>query len=433
VLLFAYHLAWTLFVVFLLPFLPLLKNHRVVQRLVSDLPGRRIEGETIWIHALSVGEVLSALPLVEYLRKRFPGEKIAFTVTTRQGMEIARRELDSEVEILLPLPLDFWWSMLRVIRHVRPKLFILVETDLWPGLMQHLAVRGIPAVLVNGRVSPRTLKSYRRFHFFLRKVLERFAACLMQTELDSARLLKTGISSEKVRSLGNIKFDRAHTPMNENERRGWLEAFGLSDSDTVWLAGSTHRGEEKIIIEIFQQIRSSFPRLRLIIAPRRVERAEEVQRLVESKGLTVARKTAITNRPPPFDVLVLDTMGELGRVYGIACISFVGGSLVPEGGHNLLEPASFGCPVLFGPHTDDFKIMAEVLLEAGGGVRVHDAQQLSQAVGALLSYPEERARVGARARRFVDSNRGALERVMDEIAVFLCRRKRVIAHRERRE
>lgn len=415
-LLFVYHLAWTLFVIPLLPFLPLLRTHRLLRRLAFDLPGRGIEGKTIWIHALSVGEVLSALPLVESIRKRFPREPIAFTVTTRQGMEVARRELQGEVQMLLPMPLDFWWAMLRLIRHLQPKLFILVETDLWPGLTDHLARRNIPAVLVNGRVSPRTLRSYRRFRFFIGKVLERFRVCLMQTELDRARLLETGIPAEKVKSLGNIKFDREHTPMSEKERRDWLRAFGLSEEDKVWLAGSTHAGEEKIIIDIFEQIRSSFPLLRLLIAPRRRERAEEVQRLAEARGFTVVMRTAMpAGGPPSFDVLVLDTVGELGRLYAIACVSFVGGSLVPEGGHNLLEPASFGCPVLFGPHTDDFKTMAEALLEAGGGMRVHDAQQLSHAVLALLSNPAKRDRMGASARRFVEGNRGALERVMNEL------------------
>ena len=403
----------------LLPFLPLLKTHRLVRRLAFDLPDRGIEGKTIWIHALSVGEVLSALPLVASIRQRFPEEQIAFTVTTRQGMEIARRELKGEVQMLLPMPLDFWWSMLRMIRHTRPKLYILVETDLWPGLMDHLARRNIPAVLVNGRVSPRTLKSYRRFRFFIRKVLDRFRACLMQTEWDRARLLETGIPPAKVKSLGNIKFDREYPLMTERESRDWLEAFGLSDEDPVWLAGSTHAGEEKIIIDVFEQIRSSFPNLRLLIAPRRLERAEEVRNLAATRGFTVLMRTAIPASRPPFDVCVLDTMGELGRIYAIAWVSFVGGSLVREGGHNLLEPASFGCPVLVGPHTDDFKIMAEALLEAGGGMRVRDAQQLSKAVLDLLSDPGRRVRMGASARRFVESNRGALERVMNELGCLM--------------
>jgi 3-deoxy-D-manno-octulosonic-acid transferase len=418
VLLFAYHLAWTLFMLALLPFFPLLKSHRLVQRLAFHLPAPKMEGATIWIHALSVGEVLSALPLVHSLKRRFPGENIAFTATTRQGMETARRELEGEVKMLLPLPLDFWWSMARMIDHLNPKLFVLVETDLWPGLLDLLDRRNIPAVLVNGRVSPRTFRSYRRFRFFIRKVLDRFDACLMQTELDQARLLETGTAGEKVKSLGNIKFDRDRAPMDEKERRDWLETLGLSHEDLVWLAGSTHRGEEKTVIEIFDQIKRSFPRLRLVIAPRRLERAEEVRSLAENRGLTAVMRTAAATRPS-FDVLVLDTMGELSRIYGIASVSFVGGSLVPEGGHNLLEPAGFGCPVLYGPYTDDFKIMAELLLEAGGGIRVRDAEQLSQAVRALLSDPEERVRIGAKAMRFVESNRGALYRVVNEIAVFL--------------
>lgn len=422
-LLFLYHFAWTLCLIPLLPFLPWLKTHRLVRRLALDLPARAAKGETIWIHALSVGEVLSALPLVEAISQRFPAENIAFTVTTRQGMEIARRKLSSRVQMLLPMPLDFWWSMLRMIRHIRPKLFILVETDLWPGLLNHLAKRKIPAVLVNGRVSPRTLKSYRKFRFFISKVLDGFRACLMQTALDRARLLQTAIAAEKVKSLGNIKFDRDYAPVNEKERRDWLEAFGLSEEDPIWVAGSTHPGEEEAVIEVFRQMQPAFPGLRLIIAPRRLERAEEVRRLAQTRGLTVVMRTAITPGSPSFDVIVLDTMGELGRLYAIAHISFVGGSLVPEGGHNLLEPASFGCPVLFGPHTDDFKIMAEDLIEAGGGIRVSDAEQLSQAVRALLSDPQERLRIGENASRFVESNRGALERVVNEIEVFLSPRR----------
>lgn len=418
-LLFAYHLAWTFFFLFLLPFLLLLRRHRLARRIAFKPPARRIEEGTIWIHALSMGEVLSAIPLVESIRRRFPKEKIVFTVTTRQGMEIARQELEGKVHLLLPLPLDFWWSMLRMIRHVRPKLFILVETDLWPGLLHHLARKGIPSVLVNGRVSPRTLKSYSRFPLFVRRVLGLFHACLMQSELDRLRLLATGIKQESVRTVGNIKFDRDHTPVSERERRDWLEAFGLSEDDPVWLAGSTHRGEEKTILHTFESLRLPYPKLRLIIAPRRTERVEEVQRLFQSHGLKAMRRTALKPKGPSYDALILDTVGELGRVYGIAWISFVGGSLVPEGGHNLLEPASFGCPVLFGPHMADFKVMAELIIEAGGGIQVRDQRELLRAVQDLLSHPEKRKAVGEKARRFVNGNRGALDRVMDELAISL--------------
>jgi 3-deoxy-D-manno-octulosonic-acid transferase len=409
-----YHLAWTFFVVLLLPFIPLLKSHRIVRRLAVDLPARYGDDRTIWVHALSVGEVLSALPLIRSLRKEVPQYNLVFTVTTRQGIEIARRETEQDVQVLL-MPLDFWWSMLRVIRYVRPRLFILVETDLWPGLIAHLARRGITMVLVNGRVSPRTMRSYKRFRFFTRRMLGRFTLCLMQSGLDRARLLETGIGEEKVKALGNIKFDQDDPAVEKNEGCRWRTKFNLSSEDTVWLAGSTHAGEEDVLLDIFKDIRSSFSRLRLIIAPRRPERSEEVRRLAENKGLKAQRRTGITSQTRPWEVLILDTIGELARVYSLAYISFVGGSLVPEGGHNLLEPASFGSPVLFGPHTEDFKAMAEILVEAGAGLRVPDARHLSFAVQDLLSSASKRNAMGMRARQFVENNRGALERVMTEI------------------
>jgi 3-deoxy-D-manno-octulosonic-acid transferase len=417
--LFAYHLAWTLFVLFLSPFIPLLREHRLVRRLAAVPPSQKKGGRTIWIHALSVGEVLSALPLIKALRKHFPAEELAFTVTTRQGMEIALRELKNDGLLLRPMPLDFWWPMLRTIRRIRPKLFILVETDLWPGLLDHLKRRGVRSILVNGRVSQSSLRSYRRFSFFFGKMLAAFHACLMQTELDRSRLLEAGIKAGKVRSLGNMKFDRDHSPMGEEERRDWLNAFNLSGDSEIWLAGSTHRGEEKAILDIFRNLRHSLPHMRLIIAPRHTERAEEIQRLAQSTGLKTAMRTSLTPRSPTYDVLILDTLGELSRVYGIACISFVGGSLVPEGGHNLLEPAGFGCPVLFGPHVEDFKTMAELILEAGGGMQVQNSEELHRAVLDLFSQPEKRTTVGAKARQFVESNQGAVARVTAAISEAL--------------
>jgi 3-deoxy-D-manno-octulosonic-acid transferase len=419
VILFAYHLAWTLFVLGLLPFIPLLRDHRLVQRLRASPPPCKEGGKTIWIHALSVGEVLSAVPLVKSLRKRFPSEELTFTATTRQGMEIAVRELGNDGLLLLPMPLDFWWPMLRMIRRIRPKLFILVETDLWPGLMDHLTRRGVKTMLVNGRVSPRTLNSYKRFRFFFGNMLGMFNACLMQTELDRKRLLETRIKTGKVRSLGNMKFDRDDLPMDEKERRDRFKAFNLTHNCEIWLAGSTHRGEEKTVLDIFKKIRLSFPHMRLIIAPRRTERSEEIQQLAQSQGLKTTMRTALTPRSSAYDVLILDTMGELSRVYGIATVSFVGGSLVPEGGHNLLEPASFGCPVLFGPHVEDFKNMAELILESGGGIQVQDPQQLLRAVVDLMSQPQKRNAMGVKAKQFVESNQGAVARVIAEISEIL--------------
>jgi 3-deoxy-D-manno-octulosonic-acid transferase len=240
-------------------------------------------------------------------------------------------------------------------------------------------------------------------------------SCMMQSDLDKDRLLQIGVEEEKVKTVGNIKFDRDWVPMNEEGYEYLLKALNLESQNEIWVAGSTHQGEEDIILDAYGRLRRFFPFLRLIIAPRRVERAEDINRLVTEKGFKAVLKTQIPMKGEPYEVLILDTIGELERIYGIAKISFVGGSLTPIGGHNLLEPASFGRPVLFGPHTDNFVLMSQLLIEAGGGRRVRDREDLFETVKALLSDPEQSNRMGQKAKAFVETSRGALGRVMENI------------------
>ncbi|MGD9318960.1 MAG: hypothetical protein PVH99_03310, partial [Desulfobacteraceae bacterium] len=209
--------------------------------------------------------------------------------------------------------------------------------------------------------------------------------------------------------------DRDWAPMGAEEYEHLLNALNLDSQNEIWVAGSTHPGEEHIILDAFGSLRRFFPFLRLIIAPRRVERAGDIKRLVMDKGSKAVLKTQIPTKGEPYEVLILDTMGELERIYGIAKITFVGGSLTPVGGHNLLEPASFGRPVLFGPHTDNFVLMSQLLIEAGGGRRVRDGEDLFETVKGLLSDPEQSNRMGRKAKKFVETSRGALERVMENI------------------
>jgi 3-deoxy-D-manno-octulosonic-acid transferase len=415
VFLFLYHFVWTAAVLAALPFILLTRPRRLLERLAPALPPAPPGDRRIWVHALSVGEVISAVPLIRSLKRHYPRRDIVFTVTTVQGMEIARKSLKGEVRFLLTLPLDFWWSAHRMVRFIRPALFILVETDLWPGLLLTLKKRGIRTLLVNGRISPRTLRSYRTLGTLARFLLNAFDRCLMQSEVDARRLLSIGIDSERVKTIGNIKFDSDWTPMSETEHKGWLDSLRIGPQDTVWVAGSTHEGEERLILDVFLRLLALFPGLRLIIAPRRIEEAENILRLGTGKGLRTALRTDLGTRGGPYDVLVLNTIGELGRIYGIGRISFVGGSLVPVGGHNLLEPAGFGCPVLFGPHTHNFVLMSQLLIEAGGGKRVKDSEDLFVSMKGLLSGPEELDVMGRKAGKFVDNNRGALNRVMDVI------------------
>jgi 3-deoxy-D-manno-octulosonic-acid transferase len=429
---------------------------RIVERLALRFPDSPPKKGGIWVHALSVGEVISALPLVDRLGRVFTGREIVFTATSAAGLAMAREKLDGKVSVVFPMPVDAWWCVRKVIDFVNPSVFVLVETDIWPALLTCLRRRGIRSILVNGRVSPRTFRSYKKAPFLVRKMFNPLYACLMQSDLDRDRLLQIGVEKYKVMTVGNIKFDREIAPMGDEERREWIDALGLEAVDgplgkricPVWVAGSTHSGEEEILLDAFKRLRISHPLLRLVLAPRDTGRSGDIITKARERGLRAVLRTRIENggvgckgqhakvrahiqvpasnsqptvphspsgNPNSYDVLVLDTMGELGRVYGLASVCFVGGSLVPVGGHNLLEPASFGIPVIFGPHTHNFVSMATALLEGEGGRRVQNGDELSAAVRDFLEDDEMRRRSGENARAFVESNRGALERVVRHI------------------
>jgi 3-deoxy-D-manno-octulosonic-acid transferase len=416
---FLYHFVWTFVLIFWVPIVLLLGKNRAFERLALRLPSAFLGEGNIWIHALSVGEVISALPLVKALGQKYPYKDIIFTATTSKGITIARNELEGKVKVLLTMPIDFWWCVRRTINFIKPSIFILVETDIWPGLLDYLRRRGVKSVLVNGRVSPRTLKSYQRFPFFTQMIFDRVDLCLMQSELDTQRLLKARIAPEKVTTVGNIKFDRDWTPMSQGERQELLSALSLKPEDLIWVAGSTHQGEEGVLLEVFKKLEVVFSALRLILAPRKTEQSDAILRQAQNMGLKTILKTDLPKNKDSYDAIILNTLGELGRIYGLSKVSFVGGSLVPIGGHNLLEPASFGCPVLFGPYTHNFDFMSKSLVEAGGGWRVQDGKDLYEAMRMLLEDGGMRTRMGRRAKEFFDGNRGALKQVVSHIEAYM--------------
>ncbi|MFC1533821.1 3-deoxy-D-manno-octulosonic acid transferase [Thermodesulfobacteriota bacterium] len=417
---FLYNLVWTLVFFLSIPFILFTRDWRLSERLGLHLPEIPPQRKKIWVHALSVGEVISALPLIRSIKQRYPSRSIVFTVKTFQGMKVARNESGDEVDALIPMPMDFWWSVGRIARSIRPSILILVETDIWPGLISHLKKRNINVVLINGRISPRTFRSYKRFRLFARMVLRDLELCLMQSDLDRGRLLEIGLPAEKIKTVGNIKFDRDWLPMGQKERDDWFDILNLRPENRVWVAGSTHEGEDEIVLETFKRLGVYFPELYLIIAPRKLERAEDIHRLSRNKGLKTLRRSDLgLGEDHHYQVLILDTIGELGRVYGLADVCFVGGSMVPVGGHNLLEPASFGCPVLFGIHTENFVLMSQLLIEAGGGKRVKDAEDLFLKIKWLLSDPRGSRRMGLRAKNFVQKNSGTVERVMEYIGGYI--------------
>ena len=391
--------------------MPFIRGGRLYERLQFGFSSIPPLNRPIWIHALSVGEVISSMPLVRALKESYPTGDIVFSVTTTQGMKLAREELEEEVSFFFPMPLDFWWSVRRVVNNINPSFFILVETDLWPGLLHYLKDRGIKALLINGRISPRTFRTYRKYKYFVRMMLNVFEFCLMQSDLDRERVLQIGVAEDRAVTVGNIKFDREWTPMGEEEHNTLAAAFNFGPDEIIWVAGSTHDGEEEIIFDVFLRLRSLFSEIRLIIAPRKINRAEEILKRGLGKGLNTVLKTELTG-VEAYDVLILNTIGELGRIYGLATMSFVGGSLVPIGGHNLLEPANFGRPVLFGPHMHNFVLMSQLLVESGGGRQVENREELFETMQQLLSNPKKMERMGEKAKGFVEMNRGALARVI---------------------
>jgi 3-deoxy-D-manno-octulosonic-acid transferase len=438
-----YHLLSILGFIIFSPVIYLFKNKRLCkERLGLNIPDYgQSAGGRLWVHALSVGEVLSAIPLLGALKNKYPTKEIVLSVKTSTGLDIARQKISDRVDYILPMPLDFWWSSRRMIRNINPILFIIIETDIWPGLISLLRKRGVKTILVNGRLSPQSEKSYRRWRFLIKYILQMLELALMQTEVDKYRIMKGGICENKVKVTGNIKFDRPLKPLDGSKRNKWLRLLNLKNR-IIWVAGSTHYPEEKIVFHIYNQIIRSFPNLSLIIAPREAHRFDEVYNLAKNCGLKVIRKTQLmgdsTVAPAPtsshgvgrsgrpektegrkYKVFILDTLGELGGVYGLADVAFVGGSLAPLGGHNLLEPAFFGIPVLFGPHTYNFTAMSELMIKYGGGKMVADELELMDAMVELLSQKTKRDEIGKQAKECVEQNQGAIDRVVGILKSYI--------------
>ena len=351
------------------------------------------------------------------LRERFPNKPIAFSCGTGQGLATAREKLGDQADAVFIRPLELPWAMRPVLQALRPGLAILVEGDLWPGWQWALAERGVPRMLVNGRVSPRTLRGYRRLGPLARELWRGFDLVLVQTATDQERLLSIGVSPAKVRVGGNLKFDSAPAALDESQRRALAEELGLAGR-TVLVAGSTHAGEEEPCLDAYVQLKERVPGLALLIAPREVERGGVVVRLAQERGLNAARLSQ-GSAPAGSQVVVLDMLGKLASAYALGAVSFVGGSLVSVGGHNLLEPAAQGVPAVFGPITHNFLEMAQELEAAGGGLRIQTGNELADAWGGLLADPRKARTMGQAALNFVDAHHGAVERTVQAAARLL--------------
>jgi len=378
--------------------------------------------DSIWIHAVSVGEALTARALAADLKERYPRLRLYLSTTTVAGQQVARRQLQ-QFDGIFYFPFDWTFIVRRTLGIVRPRIFVMMETEIWPNLLRVCRARGVKTVVINGRISARSYRRYRLIRPFFRRVLGDVDRFCMQSEESARRLVEIGAEPARVAVTGSLKFDSleaAAPSAHGRPRERVLRFFRLAPSRVAIVAGSTMRGEEAAVFRAFARVKASQPTALLIVAPRHPERFEEVERLARAAGfLTVRRSDLPIDAEPRADVVVLDTLGELARLYQVATAVFVGGSLVDSGGHNILEPAVFGKPIVFGPHMHNFKEIVATFLTNDAAVQVQTERDLEDAMVRLVTDPVGRARLGAAARALVEANRGAKEKTLAVIADLL--------------
>ena len=383
--------------------------------------GAQLPPGSIWIHAVSVGEVQASASLVTTLRERYPGIPVVVTTLTPTGATRAKT-LFKDLAQVRYVPFDLPGAVRRFFNRVQPRLAVIFETELWPNLYHQCGRRRIPLVLASARISSRSVNRYLRLRSLFRDALSRGVVVAAQGTADADRFKSLGADPERIHVTGNIKFDFS-VPLDLGERGGQLREF-YAAARPVWVAGSTHAGEEAIVLEAHRIVRSAHPRALLVLVPRHPPRFEEVASSLQQAGVRYVRRSECRGERAGAaaalaEVLLVDTLGELLDFYAAADVALVGGSLVPVGGHNLLEPAALGLPVLTGPYTANSAEIAKLLVERGAAQVVHNAEELGAGVALLLADAGERDRIGALGRDSVDRNRGALGKLLGLIEPLL--------------
>ena len=389
---------------------------RLGQRFGFGVP--RLTRPSLWIHAVSVGEVQAAVPLIRRLLHAYPEKQLVVTTVTPTGAARVRRVFGDRV-VHLYVPFETNGAVKRFFNRVRPTLAIIMETEIWPNLYNECGVRGIPLVLASARISPRSVKSYRRLVPLFREALSHGIVIAAQSEPDAERFRELGAAPERTFITGNLKFDIEVDPNHFDtgrELRDWLGA-----ERPVWIAASTHDGEEQQLLEAHRQIRKQHASALLVIVPRHPERFDELARTLRERGIGFVRRTAGDAVDAMTDVYLCDTMGEVMGFYAASDVAFVGGSLVPIGGHNLLEPAVLGKPLITGPHHFNSEDIAERLARSSACIVVQSADELAATVSALFADPARCRALGARARAVLDSNRGALDELLSLLEPLISR------------
>ncbi len=367
------------------------------------------EKKNIWVHAVSVGEVLAVQGVILGVKKLWPEYRIVISSVTKTGYQLACSKFPDDIVVYAPL--DFRAVVFRYIHFIKPKIYIAAETEIWPNLFYALSKKKIPIVLINGRISDGSFKRYQRINLLLKEVLADVLWAGMQTQEDADRIAALGVPKDRALVMGNMKFDGAV------DVPGWARSsFGYTEDDLIFIAGSTHPGEEEIILDIASEIAKENANFRLIIAPRHIERSFQVMEMVRARGFRALRFSAIEGaRQDAHTVVVVDTIGHLKSLYSIATLVFVGKSLTAHGGQNIIEPAFWGKSVIVGPYVENFKDIIAIFLKRNAVVQVFSAESFGQEIRRLLADPKERERLGEAAKTVVHDNRGVTEKTLQLI------------------
>lgn len=371
----------------------------------------------IWIHAVSVGEVTAAEPIVASLRAHFPEACIVLSTSTETGQDMARRIVTGATSFMY-YPLDIPFVVKKAITRVRPDIFILTETELWPNFIRACKEQGAKVIMVNGRISPRSYQRYALTRFFWKQVVNLIDDMGVISVIDAERLMAIGMPRARVHVLGNAKYDGLAAKASSPVREEMEKRLNLSRMDRVFVAGSTHDGEEKIVLHVYMHLLEKYPDFKLIIIPRHPERGNAVLSLVKNAGfhdcITMTEIEEGRHRTGE-RIIVIDVIGELFKVYALASVVFCGGSLVPKGGQNILEPAAWGKVIFYGPSMDDFRDERELLEKAGAGITVKSGDELLAGILTLISDPATLVRRGEEGRKIVVSNMGAADRYAEMV------------------